>query len=85
MGHDDRALERREVLLVDSGVGERAEAGIDAVDGVRAMDGRPHYLETCPHPRRYVWAELGAGSPQGNIDDILDGERVAADDHSSHG
>ncbi len=72
-------------MLADSGVGERAEAGIDAVHGVRAMDGRRHYLEARPHPRGHVRAELDAGAAQGDIDDILDGERVAGDDHCSHG
>jgi hypothetical protein len=85
VGHNDRPLQRSEVLLANSCVGERAEAGIDAIDGVRAMDGRRHYFAACPHPRPHVRAKLNAGVAEGNIDDFLDGERVACDDHCSHG
>ena len=85
MGHDDRALQCCEVLLTDPRVSECAEARVDAIDGVRSCEGRCHYVAACPHALRYVRAELDVGAVERDIHNVLDGERLAADDHCSHG
>ena len=83
--HDDRALQPGQVLLPHRRVGERAEPGIDPVDGGVARDRGGHHLPAGPHPVADVGPELGARGAQRHVDDIMHGERVAGDDHSSHG
>jgi hypothetical protein len=84
VGHDDRTLECREILLAHPGVGQCTEARVDAVDGVRAVYSGGNHLTAGPHPGRHAGAQLGPRPPECDIHDIIDGERVAADDHCSH-
>ena len=70
----------------DPGVGQRAEAGVDAVD--RRCHPRWRAVTTDrlgSIPAGTSGPELGAGLAARHVHDVLDGEAVAFDDHCSHG
>ena len=82
---DDGTLQPGQVARADRRVGQRAEAGVDPVDGGVSPGRGFHDGAAEFHGGGHVRAELGAGVAAGHVDDILDFEAVAGDDHSSHG
>ena len=76
---------RARSLQADGGVGQRAEPGVHPVDGGVPLGRGLHHRPAEFHGGGRIRAEFGGGLAAGHVDDILDGEAVAGDDHSSHG
>ena len=68
----------------DGDVGERAEAGGDAVDDGAALDGVGHHGPGGRHPVGDCRGEHGAGATAGDVDDVGERETVAVDGDRAH-
>ena len=79
-----RELHPGEVVVGDGDVGERAEAGGDAVDDGAALDGVGHHGPGGRHPVGDCRGEHGAGATAGDVDDVGERETVAVDGDRAH-
>ena len=70
MRADDRALEAGQVLLPHPGVGERAEAGVDAVDGRIALDRRGDHGAAALHAGGDAGCQFGVRFTVRDVHDI---------------
>jgi hypothetical protein len=82
---DDGTLQPFQVADADAGVGERAEPGVDSVDGRVAFDRGGDHGPARLHDGGDARVEFGGGRAVRDVHHILNRERVAVDGHNSHG